>query len=296
MGMTMFASAKPLSVVDRKATARTGSLTGLERAKLERVHQDELPPQPVETVEPVLAPETAATAPELPEPPKTVIVPAPRPAPVAASPVSIKSSAIPVATGKPGNAAHLYAGPGIMLKGEIVGCDTLRVEGVVDGNATARQLVICQGGRFLGTAQVEEAEIEGSLEGTLTVHGHLLLRSSGRIAGTLSYGQIEVERGGEIVGQVTAQGNPSLVKPPPAQLLSVSNERRAVTAMPVEGHEPVQAVPQPVAAAHAEPEPVKQEVRAPEPTAAQAAPQPVKAAPVAEAAAKARKSLFFGRS
>ena len=45
-----------------------------------------------------------------------------------------------------GSTAHLFAGPGIMLKGEIAGCDTLRVEGVVDGNAAARQLIVSKAG------------------------------------------------------------------------------------------------------------------------------------------------------
>jgi cytoskeletal protein CcmA (bactofilin family) len=278
MGKLMYTPVKSVSVLDRRAATKSASLTGLERANLERVEQDELPPQPAEQ--------------------QTEVEPVP-----AAPSVVAKSSDASAATGA--NAAHLYAGPGIMLKGEIVGCDTLRVEGVVDGNATARQLVICQGGRFLGTAQIEECEIEGSFEGTLAVRGHLVLRSSGRIAGTLSYGSIEVERGGEIVGEVTAQGKPPgavTAKPvpqpvPPPQLVSVSNERRALAAAPMAEPEPVAEAPaqsvQEIPAA----EPVAV-APAPQPVAQPAPRQPVQASPpppVAETAAKARKSLFFGR-
>ena len=100
------------------------------------------------------------------------------------------------------NAAHLHLGPGIKLKGEIVGCDMMRIEGTFDGTATARQLVLCPGGTYLGTAQIEEAEIEGTFEGTLNVRGRLFLRSTGRISGTFTYGQLEIERGGEIAGQI----------------------------------------------------------------------------------------------
>jgi cytoskeletal protein CcmA (bactofilin family) len=216
----MFGTAKPSGAQDRKGASNTVVMTGLERAKLERIQEAEMPRPP----SPSIARSSAAVETALrpaPEPIKSVIMPAQRPA---AAP-SLKP--VPAPMGSAGNTAHLYAGPGIMLKGEIVGCDTLRVEGVVDGNASARQLVVCQGGRFLGTAEIEEAEIEGSFEGTLNVRGHLFLRSSGRINGTLSYGQIEIERGGEIIGQVNSQAKPIDANSAPAQFLSVTNERRA---------------------------------------------------------------------
>ena len=112
--------------------------------------------------------------------------------------------------------AQLHAGPGVVLKGEISGCDMLRVEGSIEGTVVARQLVICPNGSFLGTAEIEEAEIEGKFDGTLNVKGRLFLRGTGQVSGTLSYGQIEVERGGEIVGDISAHQSASTTgKPPP---------------------------------------------------------------------------------
>jgi cytoskeletal protein CcmA (bactofilin family) len=100
------------------------------------------------------------------------------------------------------DAARLLIGANIRLKGEIAGCDLMRVEGVYEGIAKARQLVLCPGGTFAGTAEIEEAEIEGAFEGTLIVRGRLFLRKNGRIRGTFSYGELEIERGGEIDGRI----------------------------------------------------------------------------------------------
>jgi cytoskeletal protein CcmA (bactofilin family) len=275
MGMSMFGQAKPLNARDRRAVSNTVTMTGLERAKLERIQEAEVPRPPQPSIARSSAVVEAAPRPA-PEPVKSMIMPAPRPAAAA----SLKP--VPLAASSTGNAAHLYAGPGIMLKGEIVGCDTLRVEGTVDGDASARQLVICQGGRFLGTAEIEEAEIEGSFEGTLCVHGHLLLRSNGRISGKLSYGQIEVEKGGEIVGEINAHDKQLPAMPTPQPLVSVSNQRRALATAPV---------PQPA------PFEVERALRYEEAPRAEPAPAPsvVQMAPVSDAANKTRKPLFFGR-
>ena len=166
-------------------------MTGLERARLERTYTpsaaDELPPQPMMVDKPKN---------HTPPPP-----PAPAPAPQK-----------PVAAANP-SVAHLFVGPGVTLKGEIAGCDTLRVEGRVEGNGAARQLVVCSGGSFLGTVDIEEADVEGKFEGTLNVSGRLLLRATGNVSGTLSYGQIEVERGGQILGDVTVRGAASTRTP-----------------------------------------------------------------------------------
>jgi len=83
-------------------------------------------------------------------------------------------------------AAHLYIGANIRLKGEIASCEVMRVDGVYEGIAKTRQLIVCPGGSFFGTAEIEEAEIHGCFEGSLHVRGRLFLRKQGKIRGTFS--------------------------------------------------------------------------------------------------------------
>ncbi|GAA0571678.1 hypothetical protein GCM10008942_20470 [Rhizomicrobium electricum] len=99
----------------------------------------------------------------------------------------------------------LVAGAGVTLKGNMQ-CDMLRVEGSIEGDVKARKLVISSGGTLMGTAEIEDAEIEGIFEGTLIVSGHLVVRSTGRLAGKFQYGEIEIERGGAVTGEVQLHG------------------------------------------------------------------------------------------
>jgi cytoskeletal protein CcmA (bactofilin family) len=100
---------------------------------------------------------------------------------------------------------RLIVGTGISLAGEITACDRLVVEGSVQVTLNqTRAIEITQTGRFTeGKAEVEEAEISGVYEGDLTVHKRLLIRSTGRVKGTVRYGELEIERGGKLTGSVS---------------------------------------------------------------------------------------------
>lgn len=101
---------------------------------------------------------------------------------------------------------RLIVGREISLTGEITSCERLIVEGSVEANLTnCREVEIAESGMMKGTAAIEEAEIRGRFEGTLTVRKRLLIRATGRVAGTIRYGQIEIECGGQISGEVQAQ-------------------------------------------------------------------------------------------
>jgi cytoskeletal protein CcmA (bactofilin family) len=100
----------------------------------------------------------------------------------------------------------LTVGREITLSGEITSCDMLVIEGSVEANLTnCRDIDIAESGLFKGAAAIEEAEIRGRFEGNLTVRKRLLIKASGRVSGTIRYGQIEIECGGQISGDIQAQ-------------------------------------------------------------------------------------------
>jgi cytoskeletal protein CcmA (bactofilin family) len=97
----------------------------------------------------------------------------------------------------------LVVGREIALAGQIAACDKLVVEGQVEADLDhCRQLDISQTGFFKGSAIIEEAEICGRFDGSLTVRKRLRVRSSARITADVTYGQIEVEAGAEITGDI----------------------------------------------------------------------------------------------
>ena len=100
----------------------------------------------------------------------------------------------------------LIVGREISLSGEINSCNKLVVEGSVEANLqNCREVDIAESGLFKGSASIDDAEVRGRFEGTLVVRKRLLIRATGRVSGTIRYGQIEIEAGGQISGDIQAQ-------------------------------------------------------------------------------------------
>lgn len=131
----------------------------------------------------------------------------PIPVPVAPPPVA---AAPPAPASRRGEAGlrQLTVGREISLSGEIASCDTLIVEGSVEANLqNCRDVDIAETGLFKGSAEIDNADVRGTFEGTLTVRKRLLIRSGGHVSGTIRYGQLEIELGGQITGEVQCGGS-----------------------------------------------------------------------------------------
>jgi cytoskeletal protein CcmA (bactofilin family) len=98
----------------------------------------------------------------------------------------------------------LVVGRDITVSGEIQSCECLIVEGTVEANVSCQELRVAAGGMFKGIAHVAVADIVGGFCGDLEVSERLVVRMGGKIAATLRYHQIEIERGGEISGDIQA--------------------------------------------------------------------------------------------
>ncbi len=96
----------------------------------------------------------------------------------------------------------LIVGREISLSGEITACDRLVVEANL---ANCRDIDIAESGLFKGSASIDDAEVRGRFEGTLNVRRRLLIRATGKVTGNVRYGQIEIECGGQISGDIQAQ-------------------------------------------------------------------------------------------
>ncbi len=97
----------------------------------------------------------------------------------------------------------LTVGNDILLKGEIATCDRLVIEGKVDATLNEVHTVeISETGSFKGSANIEDAEISGLFEGDLVVRNRLVIYATGKVRGKISYGEIEIERGGELTGEI----------------------------------------------------------------------------------------------
>ncbi len=125
---------------------------------------------------------------------------APAPVQPVARPVVPPTRSIPR---DPSERRTLVVGRGISVQGTVQDAERLVVEGTVEATMIhATELSVSPGGMFKGEIEVEDAEIAGTINGTLTVRGSLIVRSSGRVLGTARYRRLQVEDGGQISGQM----------------------------------------------------------------------------------------------
>jgi cytoskeletal protein CcmA (bactofilin family) len=114
--------------------------------------------------------------------------------------------------------SKLIVGKDIHLKGEITSCDVLVVEGKVEASMNSRYIAIADTGVFEGDCEIDTADISGRFDGNLTVRERLIVRASGRVTGTIRYGEIQIEAGGVIAGDVQVTGKPKPVAKPAEQV------------------------------------------------------------------------------
>lgn len=101
----------------------------------------------------------------------------------------------------------LIVGRGISLNGKISSCDRLIIDGKVEAELEDCHTVeVTENGTFKGAAEIAGAEISGHYDGSLTVRDNLLIRGTGRVSGTVRYGRLHIEDGGEVNGDVKSLG------------------------------------------------------------------------------------------
>ncbi len=104
---------------------------------------------------------------------------------------------------EPSEKRTLVVGRGISLQGTVQDAERLVVDGTVETSMIhAAELTVTLGGVFKGEAEVEDADIAGTIDGTLTVKGSLVVRGTGRVLGTARCRRLQVEDGGQITGRV----------------------------------------------------------------------------------------------
>jgi cytoskeletal protein CcmA (bactofilin family) len=166
---------------------------------------------------PPVRPATPATTKENPmgRAPFPAAPPAPGQTPAAGSApgaVPNRVPGAPPAPGAPGAARPnkdvaerrtLVVGRGISVQGTVQDAERLVVEGTVEASMIhAAELSVAPGGVFRGAIEVQDAELAGTIDGTLTANGALVIRSTGRLIGTARCRRLQVEDGGQVSGKL----------------------------------------------------------------------------------------------
>jgi cytoskeletal protein CcmA (bactofilin family) len=95
----------------------------------------------------------------------------------------------------------MIVGVGTAFSGQITSCNRLIVEGTLDAKLdNCQHVVINESGIFRGESSTDNADVRGSFDGVLVARKRLLIRATGRVSGTVTYAEIEIEPGGKITG------------------------------------------------------------------------------------------------
>jgi cytoskeletal protein CcmA (bactofilin family) len=109
----------------------------------------------------------------------------------------------------------LIVGREVLLAGEINSCDRLVIDGSIEGNLpNCRSLIIGESGAFKGCVSTENADVRGRFDGDLVVRERLMIRASARVSGTIICGEIEIECGAKVSGDIQAAGRNEIEQRP----------------------------------------------------------------------------------
>ena len=111
---------------------------------------------------------------------------------------------LPVYDETPPSVAHetkvITIGSGVVFSGKVIEADNVKLEGKADGEITAKTVELSSAGSLDGNIRCDTLIVAGTFSGEATVTGSLSVKSTGKIAGKISYGSLDVESGGAVLG------------------------------------------------------------------------------------------------
>jgi cytoskeletal protein CcmA (bactofilin family) len=94
-------------------------------------------------------------------------------------------------------------GDGVVVKGTFTVPSKAIINGVIEGDLTAEEVLIGPTGKITGRISAKVIDVRGQLHNTIISEKSLIVRSTGKIAGKVQYSEIEIEKGGEIEGTLS---------------------------------------------------------------------------------------------
>ena len=98
-------------------------------------------------------------------------------------------------------------GDGVVVKGTFTVPSKAIINGVIEGDLTAEEVLIGPTGKITGRVSAKVIDVRGQLHNTIISEKSLIVRSTGKIAGKVQYSEIEIEKGGEIEGTLSQDAN-----------------------------------------------------------------------------------------
>jgi cytoskeletal protein CcmA (bactofilin family) len=117
-----------------------------------------------------------------------------------------------------------FVGDGVTFKGSISVPQRLVIHGTVEGDIESRELLVGSTGVIKGNVRVDEADVQGKIFENIEAKACLRLGKTGQIEGKAVYGEIEIEKGGVLSGEISSIDRIAKPQTTPVQLKRVGDD------------------------------------------------------------------------
>jgi cytoskeletal protein CcmA (bactofilin family) len=120
-------------------------------------------------------------------------------------------------------AEDLVIGGGTHMVGKVRCAEGVQVHGVLEGELNAGHVLVGESGRVTGSLTADGADVHGEVSHDVRIRGHVILRSTARFTGKLSYLSISIESGARLSGSLSVMQSGLAAEPPsPSEAYSSS--------------------------------------------------------------------------
>lgn len=107
------------------------------------------------------------------------------------------------------SAGDLMVGSGVVAIGTFKVPGEATISGNVQGELTAAALNVLPSGEVTGKSVAQTIVVAGKMNQSTTAMQSLVVEATGVITGEIAYGDLEIRRGGELLGSITQIKNQS---------------------------------------------------------------------------------------
>jgi cytoskeletal protein CcmA (bactofilin family) len=130
-------------------------------------------------------------------------------------------------------AGSLLVGEGVFMKGTMRVPGVASVDGKLEGELSADSVFIQQNGSMNGQTTANHVRVAGTLTDTTVANRTLVVESTGLVAGSITYQELEIKKGGSLQGGIYKVGREA-----PAMPARAPEPQRAIAPEPTPAPEP----------------------------------------------------------
>ena len=102
-------------------------------------------------------------------------------------------------------ASSLMIGEGVTITGTIKADNEVTILGTVEGDVDCHTVIVSKTGNINGKGKTEIMKVEGKVEGEININDLLHIKSNGFVTGKVFYGNIQINEGGKLDGEINFQ-------------------------------------------------------------------------------------------